>query len=40
MLMPKKLEIRKSESCEGADKNQNESHEIEPNLVKDRAIRM
>jgi hypothetical protein len=40
MLRPKMLEIRekKCENCERADENQNESHETEPNLSKDRAM--
>jgi hypothetical protein len=36
MFRLKQLEIRKK--CESADQNQNESHEIDPNPSKDRAM--
>jgi hypothetical protein len=40
MLRSKKLEIRKKcENCEEpSDENQTKCHEIEPNLLKDKAM--
>jgi hypothetical protein len=38
MLRMKMLEIKKKLKCERADKIQTECHEIEPNLLKDKAM--